>query len=286
MPITRRSLRATLAGAWLPPPEEEPEPDPEPEYDDDAEVLFAEMDPEPDTARKELINDTIVALKNAGIWSKLDVLTVAAADSWASGSLNWIDPEGTTATLVNSIPFTQDRGVGPGDGSTQYVDTNINARLLQNYNTNDAVAFIYSRTNNTSDDEIDLGNMGDDGDGWSVIEISLHYSGNFDGAINTPTYSDVSSSGTLGSGAVRRDGSNSTAQFRNGSSVNTDNTSSRQPVSWSVYVGASNGGSWVDAPATKQYAYWGFGASLSNQELADLHDIMEGYLDDIGASVL
>ena len=83
-------------------------------YDTEAELLFARMTTPPTYGRKRIINDAILALKDAGIWDKLDSFYMfAAADSQAA-YLDW--KRGTKeGTLVGSASFTADVGIS---GST------------------------------------------------------------------------------------------------------------------------------------------------------------------------
>lgn len=87
-----------------------------------ANVLFAAMTTPPTQARKILINNLIVSLQNAGVWTLLDALyLLAAADSQAA-TLNWVAPATFTLTPTGSPTFTTDRGF-TGNGSTAYLDT-------------------------------------------------------------------------------------------------------------------------------------------------------------------
>jgi len=94
-------------------------------YTSEAEAIWAEFDTPPSWERRGVINDAVVALMDAGVWSKLDVLYMfAAADSQAA-KINWKDPGTFDATAVNSPTFTADAGF-TGNGTNSYVDTNFN----------------------------------------------------------------------------------------------------------------------------------------------------------------
>src|SRR5882724_11855738 len=64
-------------------------------FDTDALALFDAMVPAPNAARKTLINTLILALKSAGIWTRLDVLYVTAAHAAQPATRNWKAPTGT-----------------------------------------------------------------------------------------------------------------------------------------------------------------------------------------------
>lgn len=77
-------------------------------YDADASALFARMTSAPDETRKGHIDTLILALKAAGVWSKMDVLYILAAHDAQAARLDW---KGTYDATANGTPtFTTDRG--------------------------------------------------------------------------------------------------------------------------------------------------------------------------------
>jgi hypothetical protein len=90
-----------------------------------ANALFAAMTTPPTTARKIIINNLIVALQNAGAWSRMDCLYVLAAADSQAARLNWKTPGTLTASAVNSPAFAADQGY-TGDGSTSLLDSGFN----------------------------------------------------------------------------------------------------------------------------------------------------------------
>lgn len=89
-------------------------------YTPEALALFARMSPQPNTTRKTLINNTIVSLMAAGLWTALDAFYAQAQDVKANGLLNW---KGATYDLiqVTAGTFTADRGIAAGVYDTGYV---------------------------------------------------------------------------------------------------------------------------------------------------------------------
>lgn len=78
-------------------------------YSPEALALSARFTTPPDTARKTLINNLIVALKAAGVWAKLGAPYLrAAADSQAARQ-NWLANQ-FNSTPVASPTFASDRG--------------------------------------------------------------------------------------------------------------------------------------------------------------------------------
>lgn len=84
-------------------------------------ALVARMSSAPDGTRQGRINTLIVALKTAGVWTKIDCLYVLAAHDAQAGLLNW---KGATfdLTAVSSPTFTVDRGYN-GNGTTSYLES-------------------------------------------------------------------------------------------------------------------------------------------------------------------
>ena len=78
----------------------------------------------PSGGQQTLQNDLLVALKAAGVWSKLDLFYVFATDGNSDYStLNWKIPASFQATKVSSPTFTSNEGFN-GDGSASYLTTN------------------------------------------------------------------------------------------------------------------------------------------------------------------
>ena len=98
-------------------------------------ALLAAMSVQPSAARKTVIDNLIVALKNAGVWTTLDMLYVCAAHDAQAGRINWINPA-SVATATSSPTFTTDRGyIGTASG---YLATGVNWSALTKFTQNSA----------------------------------------------------------------------------------------------------------------------------------------------------
>jgi len=87
-------------------------------------ALLARMTTQPDDTRKELINTTIKALKDSGVWAKLDCFYMFSAHDAQTSLLNWIK-NAHNCTGVSSPTFNADQGY-TGNGSSSYLRTNYN----------------------------------------------------------------------------------------------------------------------------------------------------------------
>lgn len=92
-------------------------------------------------AKQNILLNTLIS---SGVWAKLDTLFVLANDGGASfACINWKNPSGTKATLVNSPTFTSNQGFN-SNGSSSYIDTNFNASTQGvNFTNNNAGEFGY-----------------------------------------------------------------------------------------------------------------------------------------------
>ena len=90
-----------------------------------SELLFAEMDVQPNAARQALIQSTIRALINANIWNSLDVFYMLAAHDSQAASLNWKSPTVNQLGVSGTPTFTVDEGY-TGDGISEHLTTGYN----------------------------------------------------------------------------------------------------------------------------------------------------------------
>lgn len=116
-----------------------------PSYDPDAQAWFDAVSwGASDLEQKQAVNDFIVALKDGGVWSKLDRLWLIANRDQTAGMTCLKSLEAMTP--VNSPTFTQWRGIA-GNGSSSYVNTNYNpATDGVNFTLNSASFGAYART--------------------------------------------------------------------------------------------------------------------------------------------
>jgi hypothetical protein len=97
----------------------------------------------PSASQQLLQEQLVIDLKDAGIWSKLDIFYVFATDGDSDfASINWKDPSNFEITEVNSPTFTTNVGF-EGDGTSAYLDTNwvLNTDTV-NYEKDNAGLFI------------------------------------------------------------------------------------------------------------------------------------------------
>jgi hypothetical protein len=85
------------------------------------------------------MNTLILSLKAQGIWSVMDYIRLSAFNDIACQNfsrINWVNPTGTLATYVNTVPFTVSGF--EGNGTSSYANSGINLSLATHYAQNDA----------------------------------------------------------------------------------------------------------------------------------------------------
>lgn len=253
-------------------------------YDPAAEALFARMSPEPDAARKGVINALIVALKADDVWDDLDVLYVLAAATAADAVLDWKDFGGAAAfnaTLVGAPTFAADRGY-TNISTTDYVASAFTPSTNGvAYTQNSAHMAVWSRTSGqAASGGADTGGAATYGTNGVGIALRRSATGTTDFRINDSTTSSTAALGD-GSGlfvANRPDASNK-QMYRNGAQVGTDFAVASTGL-WSTGPLRANG---LNATA-REMAAWSVGASLNGTKQAAYYTALNTYMVAVGAA--
>lgn len=242
--------------------------------DSSTTALVARMTVDPGCPRKIVINDLIVSLKTAGVWSKLDALYLfAAADSQAA-LLNWVSTS-YNATATNSPTFTTDRGF-TGNGSNSYISSNFNPTTASspNFVQNSAHMSGWSRTSTGLPTADDLGGATA---GQMYLRIrSIVDVGN--ATVNSVGNVSVSSSDGTGHFVANRNSSTVIGIIRNGTSLGSTTAASLEPFNQTLVFlrNASN-------YSSRQFAAGSIGAGLSPTELTDFYNALQTYMTAVGA---
>lgn len=260
-----------------------------PTYDAATVALLAAMAVQPDATRAELIDDTIIALKAAGIWDELDRLWVMAAHTEQAALLNWLNPAAGNLIAVNAPTFTVDQGHA-GNGTTSYLNTQFKPSTDGvNYTLNDASFGLYSRTA-VYQQSVDIGTYETLVDRRSTLALHYNTSGG-NKAIGRTNQASASpllpgNLSSIGLFVVRRAGSGAQQILKNGASLGDNTTASTALGQIGYFIAAENGNGTPSLLSTRQYAMAVVGASLSEAQQASLATILETYLDAIGAGVV
>lgn len=243
-------------------------------YDPDASSLFNRFTTPPSVQRKQLISDTIKAVKTAGVWTKLDALYLMAAADEQAARQNWITDQ-FNLTASNSPTFTADRGFA-GDGSSSFLDSGFNpaTAVSPKFTLNSAVLGIFSRSNINNATYYDVGNAG------ARFNVRSATGSTMRGNINDALVTNFGANGTsVGLFAINRSGSNARQGYWNGAAHGGDTQVSTAVTSANMQFlrGSTN-------YSTRQLAVGFIGASLTAGEHAAFHTALLTYLQTIGAA--
>ena len=88
-------------------------------YDSDAQAYFSRFSVDPGGSFKGYVNTFVLALKSAGVWSKLDHIGMFATPLTADSLLDLRDAS-ASFSVAGTTTFTANRGIA-GNGTDGYV---------------------------------------------------------------------------------------------------------------------------------------------------------------------
>jgi|SRR5262245_5736539 len=233
--------------------------------------------------RLTLVSNLIIALKAAGVWTKLDRLWLFAGEDQSSALTDMVALD--LATAVNSPTFTTDRGYqGENSGSpTKYISLGFNPSADGvNYTLNSChiMSWMHTTPSGMSNDgwtvhAVDGSNFAAGIKIWQPSGSSGDYTLNNDGASGgsgTYTYP--------GSKIINRSGASTLQIYANTTQANTATTTSQT---------VPNGNAVALCSATFAFGLGeivgaiSFGGSLSSTNVSDYYDALRDLMDGIGA---
>lgn len=259
--------------------------------DPDAAAFIARFTVEPDDIRKNAINDFFVAIKDAGIFAKLDSLFVAKkGQDTQSMLLDW--ERSDTATLFGTASVDATDGfTSPNGTNTDYILSGYTPSVDGvNFTANNAGVgcLITDTPKNTASGRI-FGSRGSDASNTTTL-LQLRYdAGTEETYFNTSegyingaggfTEVDRVPASSLGVFQVNRTASNQADVYYCGVKLATNtNDSATRAVSPSEFpLGSYNdNGDFRSYNVTKQAAWW-FGAPLTPVEQSALGTALDNY---------
>jgi hypothetical protein len=256
-------------------------------YDPDFDAVISEATAQgytlPSLPQQTLMNQIVIDLKAAGIWSKLDFFALFENDaSFQFGWINWVDPTGTKAQHVGSPTWVSSEGYTSSDDANYY-DTNFNmATAAQASQTNVTAGAYVDHIQTTSNSSFLLGAVNGSNNGTAIRfrsgtseQFALNTSVNLYDIGVTPrgetTFVLTQTSGDL--------------ELFVGGALEHDflSTSTIPPLGLDIFVGSLNlNGTSFGSNNAGDFHIKAFfaGSHLTNAEVADLDSALDSYFQN------
>ncbi len=254
-----------------------------PSYEAEATTLFGRMSPAPSAQVKFDVNTLIKALKDASVWTKLDMLQVYAVPEEQYAFLDWKESTRTAArvTAGTGAIFTADRGFKGTLSVADYINTNYNPTTYGGQSSqNSAHIGVYpvvEATDTVSAGAADIGVTR----GYIITKSG---SGQHQGLMNNTTGLYGSGTGTIATAVQHfvhnRTGSAGFDIYRDGSNVATQTGTSAAPTNANIRVLMREGGS---SYSTRTIGIVHAGGGLTAQNVTDMEAAFTAYLTARGA---
>jgi hypothetical protein len=243
-----------------------------------------------DNTQKNAINNLVINLKAAGIWSKMKAVYPMVGGTASSHKWNLKDPRDLDAAF--RLTFTggwihASTGALP-NGTNAYANTFLNSAT--HLSLNSGHMSYYSRTNNSAASlRIDMGSLKSGPDSYTDLDLG-NSGGWYFRFNNSVTYNFVSATDTSGFFNGNRTASNVINFFRNGTKAVTGTAPSNATSSTNYFIGASNnhaGGS-TDTPqyfSNRECAFSSIGDGLTDTEALVFNQIVEGYQYELSRNI-
>lgn len=248
-------------------------------YETEATDLFARMTVEPDSSRKALINDFIVAIKTDIGWAKFEGIYFFASHADADKGLNWRQ-DAYNATFLNSPTFLTDRYVET-NGTDSYIEIPFNPATAGStvYTQNSAHVAAWQVLDTVISHGSPWIGFNDDGAAPNTQITGRGSTGNFSYRINDGSTSNIGSQTVnIGLIAANRSASNARQAYRDGSSLGTSTTASTGLPNANLWIGRIN-----TTYSLRRWTFCSFGQSLTSAEHTSLYNAVNTFLTGIGA---
>lgn len=242
----------------------------------EATALFAAMTVQPTIGRKKLINDAIVVLKAADVWTRLDYLHVYAAHDAQAARLNWKNPATFAAALVNAPTFTADRGYA-GNGTNSYVDTGYNPATAGGLYTQNNASF----SNWSTDASSQATSSGGFYNGTNGTTLGPNNGGNATFRNNSASFDQTAVPSGAGLYSTNRPDANGYSSYRNGALLGSYVRASTAVVSGNFRIGSIGD---AFAFSVRQIAMSAAGGNRTADQEARLYSAFLPYMQGVGVA--
>lgn len=247
-------------------------------YSPEALAYFAAMSVQPSDARKDVINTFINSLVAAGVWAKLDWLSLFAAHDAQAARLNAVSPS-QIMTAVNSPTFVTDRHY-VGDGATSYLNTGWNPVTASSpkWTQNDHSVGVWCRNDVSAFAQCDFGH-------YARVHMAAR------SGTSMQTYPSANSATavlpattSVGFSAWSKTSATQASLYKNGANIGTRSVTTAAPFNVPFLVLTGNQSSGVpNGYSTREVAAIFFGSQLSDADQLALYNALSTYMTAVGA---
>jgi hypothetical protein len=235
-----------------------------------------------DPTQQNAINELVLDLKAASIWTKFNALYPIVGGTATTHKFNLINPLDTDAAfrLSFSTGWTHSSTGATPNGVNTYANTFLTPSTTLSQN-NTHLSY-YSRTNSNGT-EVEVGATTAGNPPLSILEIRTSGITYLNLSANAyTTYTDANSQGFYNG---TRTASNVIKLFKNGSNVSSGTTASTGQANSSLTLGAQNNGGSRLYYTTKQCAFASIGDGLTDTESQVFYQIVEKYQVALGRNI-
>ena len=240
-------------------------------FDADAVAFFTAANIT-DTTQKNAVNQLVLDLKAASIWTKMKALYPIVGGVASSHAVNLKTPGTYNLTFATGWTHAS-TGMTP---TNTYADTN---RLANTYlNTNNLHISFYSRTQNTSVNGVNMGVY----DGTNEISLYQYYNSVSLKGVSIYAYpngaANINNTNTKGFQIGSRTSATSLKLYFNGNLLNTQtNLNSLITPARSIFVGASNFNSTISQYTPHECSFISIGDGLTDAEASSFYTAVQTY---------
>jgi hypothetical protein len=252
-------------------------------FDTDAQAFFTAAGIS-DTTQKSAVNQLVLDLKSASIWTKMLAIYPFVGGTSTTHKYNLKDPRDLDAAFrgVFSGTVTQDANGITGNGSTGYMDTKLNGSTQSIGN--DSSMGVYVRTNSAAADKTEISAY----DGLSAYwSIKCRQAGDttFNGIYRFATDGFIQPANTNSSGffTLTRRSSSDAESYRNGSSTGTTTTTTQSIPNSTVLLGTR--GDHAASFSDRNIAFAFVGNGLTTAQMANYYTAVQAYQTTLGRNV-
>lgn len=239
------------------------------------------------TSHKNAINNLVVSLKEANLWTKMTAIYPLLSDGVNQTRAyqlkynlkNPLDTNGAyRLSFFGGITYT---GTGILFGGVNgYANTYLKPNVLSQ---NSFHMSIYSLTN-TQATVNDIGSQDNPLTSGAVM-LLRDAGGNFNSRTNQSTINSVTNATSLGYYVTNRTASNVVNSWRNTSKIINVSTASAVPNNFDIYIGARNDGGTPTLYSNREYSFVTIGSGLTDDEVGNLGAIVQTFMYETGRIV-